>query len=195
MNLPVRFLDFPEEVQHDIFKHVGKDIDVMVTLLTVSQDTHDKMQVYVHNYLLEYGLERIVKKKNLKMLAEWKQHIFDSYPRGAIERQVIIAALHFLIGKYCDGTSIGRSFLHHFNPLVIDQDFRHVYSMGFMFTKYQHLHDLSDLLAMVPRLVENNAIVKHPLFGKMTLHTNNIKQVILDRLKYIEREDAITIVK
>jgi len=194
MNLPIRFLDFPEEVQHDIFDCLKKDIDVLVTLLRTCQDTYNKMQSYVHNYVLEYGLERIVKNKNLTMIETWKQYIFDSYPRGAIERQVIIAALHFIIGKYYGNgnsveRSIGRELLHHFDPLIIDKDFGRIYSMGFMFSIHPFVHTTSSpSLTMMSQLVDNNAVVKHPLFGKMTLHTANIKQVVIDRVNFIRQE-------
>lgn len=194
MNLPIRFLDFPEEVQHDIFDYLKKDIDVLVTLLRTCQDTYNKMQSYVHNYVLEYGLEHIVKNKNLTMIETWKQYIFDSYPRGVIERQVIVAALHFIIGKYYGNgnsveRSIGRELLHHFDPLIIDKDFGRVYSMGFMFSIHPFVHTiLSPSLTMMSRLVDINAVVKHPLFGKMTLHTANIKQVVMDRVNFIRQE-------
>ena len=58
------------------------------------------MQSYVHNYVIEYGLEHIVKNKNLTMIDMEAIYFRFLPPRGAIERQVIVAALHFIIGKY-----------------------------------------------------------------------------------------------
>jgi len=59
----------------------------------------------------------------------------------------------------------------------------------FAFSIYIYIHTiLSPSLTMMSQLVDNNAVVKHPLFGKMTLHTANIKQVVMDRVNFIRQE-------
>lgn len=186
MNPPVRFVDFPAEVQQDILDCVDAATNTMVTMLTVSQDAYDTMRPRLQSYLLEYGLERLVKKGSYIPMTGWKKYIFDAYPVGAIERQVMMSALFFLLGKY--NKSSAQDYLYHFDPLIVDDDFGHIKIMGFMFNYHASTLQNRGHFLRTRRLVEDNAVIKHPLFAKMTLHTTNLKQVVEDRLEVVMKE-------
>lgn len=112
------FKNLPLPVQNLILDHL--DFESLIKVKTLDYELSPLIQEKVFDRLLRDGLQYIIRENQPEKLIYWKRNVYDVIPFGDKRRQVILASLFYLLGKY-PKSNIGE-YTYIFNS-VIDCEF------------------------------------------------------------------------
>lgn len=174
---------FPQEVKVKIISQIP--IQEILPISHVNKECAEYVRFFLKQYLLETQLEQVVASGDEKSMRKWKRVCYDRIPKGHPDRNIILFAIFFFLGKH---NLFSSRHISCFGS-VICFEYRDFNRLGHLFNSDSQIQRTLKLTKRTKNdylaLLRRNPETQSPLFGKITVHNPHFEVVFNEQLSKI----------